>query len=106
MSIEINVAAVHAPYWIAVGAKDKPALTREQLDGVLTKLDAVDRRIASLSRGPSKHELALADAARAVGCRVYCHSWVGVRSRSATAGDPPPVEPRPIPDPEPEEEPA
>lgn len=82
----IVVAAVFARDWIAVRPGDRPRISPGELRRFLRcGIDALDIRVESLRRGPSEHERALADVARAVGLRVRCHAWVGVRDLATGA---------------------
>lgn len=76
LPLRVAVAVVNASDWLK--------LPRHAVEAFLKKLDAVDIRVGSIARGPSRDELTLAKLAHAAGCNVYCHGWVGVRSRAAS----------------------
>lgn len=78
-SAGVYLAAVHAPDWLALGAR----LDRALASGIA----GIDVRLADMARGPSKPELALAQRVIAAGLTLRCHSWVGHRSGDAAAVD-------------------
>lgn len=77
--------------WLAaVSASDWLSLGKDRLRTVLScGIYGVDVRVASLSRGPTKTELELANAVRrSGGLGLRCHSWVGYRSGDIAAVTP------------------